>query len=187
MFVERLSVWRQPRYALFCLASLYALENLLYFSTWWSLGLSASFSFLAIGSLILSPLVGIIWLYFTGWIFHFTGRWLKGQASPFHLRTALAWARLPSFFSVFMWFILLGLYPETVFIQDAGAPSSLLINFVTLIVFFWSFVLLVQSIRKVQGFSFLRSASNIVLAWFISSLSYFLCFIVFRYFCLNVL
>lgn len=186
-----LSMWGQPRvtirsilysnpkYGIFYLASLYVLDNCFFYSNWWSLGASFPFYSIFLVSLILSPLVGLGWLYFSSWIFYFTGRWLKGEAPPVHLRAAIAWSKIPLSASVFMWLLLLAVHPEATFIQDGGGSSSLFINFITIILNIWSFILLVQSIREVQNFTLLRSIANIFLAGLITFVIGFLSFALF--------
>lgn len=175
-----------PRYGVLYLAAIYALECFFYYSNWWSLGLSFPLYPLILTCLVLSPIAGFIWLYFSSWIFYFTGRLLKGKAPALHLRTALAWSHIPAIFSILMWFALLATHPDTTFIQDAGIPSSLFINSITLIATIWSFVLLVQSIREIQGFSLACSVGNIVLSWFISSILSFVGFVIFRHFYISL-
>lgn len=170
-----------PKQGVLTLSAIYALDSFLFYANWWSLGLSYPFYQILIASIVLSLFIGVIWLYFMGWIFHFTGRWLKGHAPALHLRAALAWSRIPFLAGLFMWMILLTAQPDYVFVQDAGGPSSLFINFISLALGLWSFILLIQTIREVQGFSVGRSFFNVILAYFISSLLFFTLFNVSRY------
>ncbi len=175
-----------PKYGVFYLASLYALQDLLFFANWWSLGLSYPFYAILIASLILAPIIGMAWLYFAGWVFQFTGKWLGGKAPALHVRAALAWSYIPIAVSVVMWFVLLAAHADFVFILDAGGPSSLFINFITVILSIWSLVLLIQSIREIQGFTILRSLANVIVARFLSSFFLFFLFNIVRYFYMMV-
>ena len=131
---------------------------------------------------ILSPIVAMVWLYFMGYIYYLTGRIFRGQAEALYLRTCLAWSKVPYSVNLLMWFVLIFSNPAYVFIQDSQGPSSIFVNVIALIVGLWSFVLLVQSVREVQQFSIIRALSNVVLAWIVSGIVYFLIFSVIRYF-----
>lgn len=171
----------RPKYGVFLLAWVYALQEYLFFASYWSFGLSFPFyAILGVG-IVISPLLGFIWLYFTGWVYSFTGRWLGGKAPLSHLRAAVAWARLPSTISLLMWLILLIANSDTGFVHNVSGPSATFINFILTILSIWAFVLLIQSVREVQGFSVLRSLVNVVMAWVVSSVAAFFVFMLFRY------
>ena len=188
-----LRIWTQPRetirnllqtnltYGIYWLAAVYSLQNFFYFSNYWSIGLSIPFYAILIAGIVLCPLLGVIWLYFSSWILYFTGRWLEGKAPRLQLRTAIAWSKIPTSLNLVMWFILLVSQSEYVFILDGGGPSSLFINFITASLGIWSLVLLVQCLREVQSFSVARSLVNIFLAWVVSSFLFFLGFAFLRY------
>lgn len=189
-----LSMWSQPKstvralvhsnagYGVFYLASIFALQSFFFYANWWSLGLNTHFYTILLAGLILSPLIGFIWIYYLGYIFYFTGKWLGGSAPVSHLRTAIAWSKIPSSISLLMWIFLVLSSPTLVFIQDAGGPSSIFINFITLILSIWSLVLLIQGISELQEFSTLRSISNVLLSSFISTMILFLLFASLRFF-----
>lgn len=178
----RLLVQTNPRYGLFLLATMYTLQNIFYFANWWSLGSRFSFNTLVFGGACLSPLIAWIWLYVASWFLYVTGKPLKGLASQEHIRTAVAWSRIPNSLGLVMWFLLLMVYPNTVFVQDAGGgPSSVFINLISVIIGTWSFVLLVQSLREVQRISVGRALLNILFAWFSYFVFLFLLFNLFRY------
>ncbi len=189
-----LSIWNQPKstiravvhsnpaYGVFYLSAFYALQSFFFYLNWWSVGIENSFFALLIGAILLAPLIGIVWLYYIGFIFHFTGRWLKGAAPASHLRTAVAWSKIPHAINLLIWFILIFTNSETVFIQDGGGPSSIFVNLIALMLALWSTILLVQGLSEVQGFSTARSIANVILAWTISNTIYFLLFFLFRYF-----
>ncbi|HSX11336.1 MAG TPA: YIP1 family protein [Chlamydiales bacterium] len=188
-----LTMWSQPRstiraivhnrpiYGVFYLAAVFALQSFFFYANWWSLGLRADYYSLLLLGVVLSPIVGVIWLYFMGWVYHFTGRWCGGHAPALHLRAALAWSNIPTSINVVLWLILIFLNPETAFIQDGGGPSSLFINFIALILTIWSLVLLIQSLRELQTFSILRSIVNIILASLLSNVIFVLAFSLLRF------
>jgi hypothetical protein len=188
-----LTMWSQPRstiraivhnrplYGVLYLAAIYTLQSFFFYANWWSLGLNDRYyAFLFLG-IILSPLIGFIWLYFMGWVYSLTGRWCGGRAPAPHLRAALAWSKIPTSINILLWFILIILNPDRAFIQDAGGAPSVFINFIYLILGTWSLVLLIQSLRELQAFTILRSLLNIILASLLSNILFILGFIFLRF------
>jgi hypothetical protein len=162
-------VQTRPSYGVYSLATLYALQSFFFFFNWWSLGSSPYYTSTLILGILLSPLFGILWIYGLGFIYFLTGKWLKGKSSPSHIRTALAWSKIPYSISLGMWLILILMNPVDAFVHDSMAPSFVFINIIGLILETWALVLLIASIREVQHFSILRSIVNIALASFISA------------------
>jgi hypothetical protein len=164
----------KPTYGLLWLVTVYALQRALFFAHYWSLGLTLPLYVILPLSLVLSPFLGLAWLYTCGWILHATGHWFQGKASAATLRTAYAWSKIPAEISLLMWVILILLYPSDAFIPDGHGPSSSLVHSVSSILSVWSFVLLVQLVREVQHFSLLRALANSLIAWFLSVLTFLL-------------
>jgi hypothetical protein len=175
-----------PKYGVLSLAWIYALQTYLFFASYWSFGLSFSFAAILVVGLVLSPLIGWVWIYFTGWVLYFTGAWLGGKAPMAHLRTAAAWSKIPSSISLLMWLILMIAGTDLVFINGVSGPSSLFIHFILFILGVWSLVLLILSVREVQGFSVPRTLLNIFLAWLIAWVVSFFLFLIFRYLYITV-
>lgn len=170
-----------PKYGVFYLAWIYALQTYFFLASYWSFGLSFSFYAILTVGILSSPVIGLIWVYIAGWILNFTGRCLGGQAPIAHLRTAVAWSKLPSSISLLMWLILMITSTELVFINGVSGPSTLFINFIFFILGIWSLVLLILSIQEVQGFTLPRTVLNVFFAWVVSWVVTFLVFFVFRF------
>lgn len=189
-----LSMWSQPRktirsiiesnpsYGVFYLATLFTLQEFFFVANLWSLGLRIPFWVILFSGLIFSPVVGMIWLYFAGWVFRVTGSIFKGKAPQSYLRCAIAWSKVPMTVTLFMWLVLMIIHPETVFIQDVGNPSSVFVNFINLILDIWAFVLLIQGVREVQKFSVGRAIGSVVIANLFLFLITFIIVGLFRYF-----
>jgi len=171
----------KPSFGVFYLAAVYVLQSFFFYFNWWSLGLKSEYYTLFLAGVVLSPIVGFVWLYYLGLVFRITGRLLHGEAECSHLRTAIAWSKIPYSINVLMWFILILMNPEQVFVQDGEGPSSIFVNFIALILGIWSLVLLIQSISEVQQFSIGRSIANVVLAWILSTFILLLLFTSLRY------
>ena len=170
-----------PKFGVFYLATIYALQNNLVCSSYWSLGLSFPFYAILLASLVLSPFLGVIWLYFTGWVLYITGKWFRGQAPMSHLRAAAAWSKIPSCISLFMWLILLISDSDMTFIHAVSGPAALFMNFILLILGVWSFVLLIQSVRELQNFSIGKSFLNIVVSELFSFIFLIFIFLIISY------
>lgn len=189
-----ISIWTQPRqtiraviarnpgYHFFYLATLYGLQNVLFYATYYSIGLTFHFAIVLLLALVLSPLIGIVWFYFYGWLLHCTGRWLKGEAHFSHVLAALVWSKVPLVINVLMWFILLAFTSEGMFIQYVSAPSIFFINAIILITAIWSLLILAQGIREVQNFSVWRTIGNLVISYLIcATIIFMLLFLFLRY------
>ena len=174
-------VQTKPRYGVFWLSTIFVLQNIFYYLNFWSMGFDSRLYSILLPSIALSPLLGFVWVYFYGWILSFTGRWLGGTAPALYVRSALAWSRLPMFICLGMWFFLFVSNHDYAFIQYAGGPSAFFVNFITLIVEIWSFVLLFQSIREIQHFSVGRSIANVFIAGLFYSVFTFLFILTVRF------
>ncbi len=170
-----------PRYGVFYLVAIFMLQNLFFYANWWSLGITIPVYAIILGALVLSPFIGMLWVYFAGWIFYFTGRWLNGKAHASYLRTALAWSKIPVIFNLLMWIILILLDPKMAFILNGKGSAAIWINAVNLVTGIWSFILLVQCIREIQNFSIGRSIINIAMGWVIYFLFIMIFAVLFRY------
>jgi len=149
-----------PKQSLWWLATIYILQTLLFFANYHSFGLNYHTVIILIISLVLAPFVGMIWLYLFGWVLHFTGKWLGGDAPNHHVRAALAWSKVPVLINLAMWFILLIFSSSYVFVQFSSGPSMIFIQLITLISGVWSLVILIQNISEIQGFSIGRAIGN---------------------------
>ncbi|HSX38798.1 MAG TPA: hypothetical protein VLE95_08265, partial [Chlamydiales bacterium] len=128
-----------PKYGVFYLAWIYALQNYFYFSNYWSFGLRYSFYTILAFGLVLAPLYGLIWVYFSGYVLHLVGRILGGKAPSSHLRAAAAWSSIPSIISLFMWLALMISASNTVFVSGTGS-ASVFVNLIFFILRIWSFI-----------------------------------------------
>lgn len=178
----RAIAYRKPAYGVFYLSAIYALQCFFFYANWWSLGLTPLGPFYLGLGVMLSPFLGFVWLYVMGAILSLTGRLFRGRASMAHLRSAMAWSSIPYSIALLMWLILFSVGPEPVFIHDYGMAPSIFVNLIGLIVGFWSFILLVQSVREVQSFSLIRSLLNVFLTYMLYGILFFFSFLFLHYF-----
>lgn len=154
----------QPKYGLRRLSVIFALESFFFCANWWSWGLFMEWGTIFFVSLVCSPVIGLSWLYLSGWVYSLTGRLLGGGAPALHLRAAIAWSKIPAVLSLLLWFGFLLFRREVLFVQDGGGPSSVWVSGVATTLFIWSSILLIQSLREVQSFSWLRAFTNVSIA-----------------------
>lgn len=124
------------------------------------------------GQLVISILggaaLGWISYYILAYILSFAGDYLKGKASDEDFRIVIAWALIPTIFSLFV------LIPQFI-IYGAGSndltPSSYLnsrslflvsLKVISAILGIWSFVILVKGVAYIQNFSIKRAILNII-------------------------
>jgi hypothetical protein len=176
-----LLMWGEPRktvraivdahssYGVLFLSFLYVFQEFFFYANYWSLGVDQPLLFVIYG-VISSVLVGILWIYFSGLVYYCVGYLMGGKANQSSLRVAIAWSKIPMTVSLFMWFVLILMHPDSVFVQDRASPSFVFIYFITFVLVIWSFVLLVQGVREIQRFSIGKSILNCL----IGNLVYFI-------------
>lgn len=159
---------QNPKRGFIWLASLYAFQYLLF-----TVGFSLTGTpwILFVISLLISPVLGILWFYVYGWFLTFTGRWLKGKATGEQLRSAFAWSKVPVMVNYPIWIILV-ISSGSIFFSYG--PLLSVMNLIMLAISIWSLVLLIGMVAEVQGFSIGRSIANILLASLIFCLIPFL-------------
>lgn len=169
-----------PNYGIFWLSAAYMLQLVFYCLNFWSIGFKAPHYALIFPSLLLSPVLGFIWMFFYGWILRFTGSWFGGGAPTAHLRAALVWSRLPMILSLPLWLSLWIYDPRGVFIQHGPGIQSFLVHGSLLFFKAWSLALFVPALSEVQGFSYLRSIANTLVAWVIYTAAFLSLLILFK-------
>lgn len=176
----RAIVLHRPSYGIYLLAMLYALQGFFFYANWWSLGVRANYALYLLLGILLSPLLGLLWLYVGGELFYLTGHLFKGKGTRKELRAALAWSALPYTLTLTMWVLLLFCSPEYVFLQDSGPISSLFTNSITLIAKVWSFILMIQCLKELQSFSLGKAILNILIVGLLTWILFFLTFSLIR-------
>lgn len=171
----------QPKFAIFSLVGFYALQAIFYAANYWSLGFLYHSGTIATAALVLAPVTGLLWLFYTGWLFQITGRWFGGKASRLRLRLAVACSKIPLLLFLPIWTYFIVADRDAAFILGAKNPSPILINGLSLLLCGWSQILRIQALREVQGFSLARAAANVLLCMFISPVISFFLFLIVRF------
>jgi hypothetical protein len=121
---------------------------------------------------ILGPIGGLIGLYVIGFLMHWTGRWIGGQASTQHIRSAVAWSSVPMIWALLIWIPKLMLFGQELFtssganIESNPFILSTVVGFGILetVISVWAFVVCLHCLGQVQGFSAWRALVNSILA-----------------------
>jgi hypothetical protein len=166
-----------PKTGFLVISTVYGIASAFFFANFYSLGLSLSFSAVFLPLLAIGPLLGFILILFDAWLLQKTGSLVGGNATFCHCRAALAYSKIPYFFTLSMWLIFMLQDPTAIFLHVASDASAICIAIVSVAVYLWSLLLLVQLVREVQSFSIVRALLNVVSANLLSFS--IICFIMF--------
>ncbi len=133
-------------------------------------------------AVILGPIGGIISLYFDGFFLRWVGSWFGGQASSEQVRAAVAWSSVPRIFALLLWIPELALLGEEMFKSTTfRIESSLVVALfffgcvgLEVILGIWSFVLRLQCLGEVHGFSAWKALASLLVVRIVS-IAPFLC------------
>jgi len=114
----------------------------------------------------------LVKIYIGGGILFLTGRWLKGAEEVDGIRSALAWSTMPNIWGLLLWIPAFVFLQEELFTTATPRLSTsmplfigyLVFRFLILIGNIYSMILLVPTLAEAQGFSIMRSITNIFLA-----------------------
>lgn len=112
------------------------------------------------GAMTGGALGGLLSLYYMGWLFRITGRWLGGQGRGEEVRAAIAWGELPLFIIFVFWLVLF-------FNRKAGLfqafLSPTLYGGVVVIASIWSLLLSCHTVGEAHRFSAWKGLLAIIL------------------------
>jgi len=181
-----ISMWTQPRKTIravintnpkmgfYFLSSIWFLQFFFLFESYYSIQFPIHWAITLIIAVILSPFLGAIMFYVFGWFLYIIGKGLNGEASYSHNRCAFAWSRLPDIIDLIIWFALSAFLSELIFARVGVGISFIFINIIAALTTIWAFVLLVGTVREIQGFSVMRAFVNVVSVYVIK---YFILFV----------
>ena len=119
-------------------------------------------------SILAGAALGWISYYILALILSFAGNYLKGKASDRDFRIVIAWALIPTIFSLFVLipqFIIYGAGSNDLTFSTYLSPRSLFLislKVISAILGIWSFVILVKGVAYIQNFSIKRAILNII-------------------------
>jgi hypothetical protein len=165
-----------PKYCVLLLAVVGTIPKILSAASREGYGNEMSLGGIFLLATILGSAGGIFGLYVAGWLLRWTGRWIGGQASSQHIRTAFAWANVPDAFALLLWVPLLIIIGQELFTSetpriDANLSLSLIyiaFQVIQITAGIWTLVILVKCLGQVQGFSAWKAILNIILLTIVS-------------------
>ncbi len=124
-----------------------------------------------IGSLVLCTFLGMIGIYVASWLLELTGAWIGGKANFMQIRSAVAWSNVPTVVTILMWILLLGVFGGQVFDREFAQTQFIgyqagilfLVMLVEMVVSVWGFIILLNTLAEVQGFSVWRALLNVLI------------------------
>jgi len=150
------------------LASVYGIASAFFFAHFYSLGFSHSFFSIFLSMFLLGPILGSFFILLDAWLLQKTGSLFGGLANNSQCRTILAWSKAPYLISLSLWLLFFAQDSSAAFLFVASESSALCITLITVSIYAWSFILLIQMVRDIQLFSFSRALLNTILVSFLS-------------------
>ncbi len=164
-------VAKDPSYGFKRLSWIYGIIIALSFSNMFSLITLYPLWAILIGSLLLGIVFGLIAITITAYILQWCGRLIGGNAPFKQVRCVVAWSNLPALINILVWILLIGVFKEQAFYSDFPTKVTLanetglflLVMLGQWIATIWTFIILVQGLREVQGFSIWKGLLNIII------------------------
>lgn len=177
------SIWTQPRTTIRSIVSTDPKFGFLVLSVFYGLPLAfnlvQSFGFssvipiwaILIGSLVASTFLGVVGISISAGLLFLAGRLIGGKGSFQTIRSAVAWSNVPNFVTILMWIVLLGVFGTQVFGKDFSGTQFIgyqagilfLVMLIETIVSVWGFIILLNTVGEVQGFSIWKALLNVII------------------------
>jgi hypothetical protein len=160
-----------PRRGFWPLSFLYGFPWVLQMCQTLSKGSDWSLTLIFAISLILAIPAGAIAYSFMAWLFHLTGKLFKGRASFTQVRAAVSWPYVTNMATIVTWLILIGTFGQMLFKNDFAAHQFvqnerlivLFCSILQLVAAVWGFVIFLQALSQVQGYSIWMAILNAIL------------------------
>lgn len=130
-----------------------------------------SWGWLLLLAIVLSPIIGYIYLSVANLFVFITGKWIGGKATFRESRSALAWSSFPLIVNVVVWFLMFAIVggklftPPTEMLFTQGESFLLLgVSIIQVVFSVWSLILYFNCLAEVQEFSVLKAIGNAVAA-----------------------
>lgn len=164
-----------PKFGFVILSAIYGLPMALNLAQNFSLGAKVPVWAILMGSLIVCAILGMIGISISTWLLHLTGRWIGGKGSYQTIRTAVTWSNVPNIVTILMWIVLLCVFGRAVFNKQFAdthfigfqAGIVFIIFLVQAVISIWGFIILLQGLGEVQGFSVWKALLNVLIPFVI--------------------
>lgn len=160
-----------PRFRFLVLSGIYGLPLMLQISQMFSFAEKLPFVATILISLAAAPCIGVLGLSVAAAIFCVTGRWIGGMGSFLHVRAAISWANVTNIPNILLWAALIWTFRNGAFLHTFSemhyAGTKLTVVGVVFLGQFvltvWGWVLFVQALGEVQGFSAWKALVNVLI------------------------
>ncbi len=164
-----------PKYKYWILCVLYGLPMGLNMAQSSSLAAHVPMWAVVIGALIVSGLLGWIGITVTTALLFWTGKWIGGTGRFDTVRTAVAWSNVPNIITTITWVALIAVFGTQLFCKDFAetpffgyeAGTVFLVFLLQSIASIWGFIMLLNGLSEVQGFSLWRAVLNVIIPFLI--------------------
>lgn len=137
-------------------------------------------------NLFVGALFALLLFYIQSALIKSTGSWIGGEASYEDIQTAVAWSRVPLVWALLLWVPKIAIFKERAFPQGSmpkayirgvgtffnpihSSPDEALLfkvlTFLLAIIGIWAFIILLNCLAEVQGFSTGMAFYNVILAF----------------------
>lgn len=164
-------VARDPSYGFKRLSWIYGMTIALSFSKMFSLITLYPLWAILLGSLLLGIVFGLISITITAYILQWCGRFIGGKAPFEQVRCVVAWSNLPIVINILVWLLLISIFKEQALYADFPVEVTLasktslflLVLLGQWIAAIWSFIILIQGLKEIQGYSVWKGLLNIII------------------------
>lgn len=160
-----------PKYQFGLLSAVYGLPVILNFAQNYSLGDHFSLLWIVLIALVLSPFIGMLGITIMSGLLLWTGRWIGGTASYLPIRAAVSWSNVTNVVTIFVWIVFIALFGRSIFMESfpqTAVPTGTMqivlgLFLIETVASIWSFVILLQGLSEVQGFSIWKALLNVII------------------------
>jgi hypothetical protein len=124
-----------------------------------------------IGILIVGAMLGIIYLYFGGWLYSLTGSWVGGKGKFIDLKSAVGWSNYP--------FIFVSLLSIFNYLSVPNPWVQAIFGLLNLIVAIWAFVILIHLIAEAHQFAAWKSLATLIIAFILIFIVFLILMLIF--------
>ncbi|MEM7083176.1 MAG: Yip1 family protein [Pseudomonadota bacterium] len=163
---------RDPELHVYLIAALSGIANFLDRASMRNAGDELPLWGILLTAFLFGPVSGLLGLWVSYHLIHFTGKWIGGAGSREDIRTAFAWASVPSILSLTVWFLMIAIVGHDMFTEatptiDARLDIAIFVivaSLATVVFGIWWLVLLSNTIAEAQGFhSAWKGLGNLIL------------------------
>lgn len=160
-----------PNSKLWLLSIIYGLPMMFYYAQQASLGQNNHIPLILLVCVMGAVIFGYIGINIGAFFLYFTGKWIGSKSSFKEVRASIAYANVTNIVSIAIWFLLMALVGNQVFMVDfpyaasVGAMSGImsLIFIVQFVVAIWSLVIFIGALAEAQRFSNFKAVINVLL------------------------